>query len=176
MDTQTNRTALAVDAILGRTVALTYKAEHNEVHAEAGVRGAWYNYLMGHLASIGFNGDIDWCYEWTDGQHCIALEELSHADNAIHLATSIALDTTLMHGNDGWQYSWYVNHRTHCARTMLMGSYLMDATFAVAGIQKNGWRFVMPMLNTNAIHNTMHRLPRSVAAWNMGQPNSEQVA
>jgi hypothetical protein len=32
------------------------------------------------------------------------------------------------------------------------------------------------MLNTNAIHNTMHRLPRSVAAWNMGQPNSEQVA
>jgi len=176
LDTHPNRAALAVDAILGRTVRLTYKAERNEAHAEAGVRGEWYNHFMAHLASIGFNGSIDWCYEWTDGQHCVALEELSHPDNAIHLATSIALDTALMHGNDGWQYSWYVNHRTHCARTMLMGSYLMDATFVMAGDSKNGWRFVMPMLNTNAIHNTMHRLPRSVAAWNMGQPNSEQVA
>ena len=174
MDTQTDRAAITADAILGRAVMLAYNGTRNEVQIDA-IRGAWYQHFMGHLASIGFNGDIDWCYEWTNGRTCVALQELSHADNAVALVTSIALDKTMMHDNDGWLYTWYVRHRTHCARTMLMGSYLMDATFGVAGIQKNGWRFVMPMLDTTVMSNTAHRLPRNVAAWNMGQPASEQV-
>jgi len=131
---------------------------------------------MGHLASIGFNGDIDWCFEWDTDKHCVALQELSHADNAVALVTSIALDHRLMHHNDGWAYTWLTQFGMSCGQTMLKGAYLMDATFEVGDMRKTGWRLVMPMLNTSSMSNVMHHLPRNVAAWNANLPMTEQVA
>lgn len=176
MLTSRTQAAVAVDRILGRSVDLLLEegSSARRIHVPicGGGGGDWFTYFMGHLASIGFNGAIDWTFQWDGLNSCVALHELSHADSAVHFITSLALDPVMMHGNDGWVYSWYAQRNERPAQTMLKGSFLMDMEYAGS---KRGWRFVMPLLNTNRIYGYRHQLPASVQMWEMQTPTSEQV-
>ena len=176
MLTSRTQAAVAVDRILGRSVGLQLSegSAARKVHVPilGGEGEAWFTYFMGHLASIGYNGAIDWSFQWDGTNSCVSLHELSHADCAVHVITSIALDAKLMHGNYDWVYSWYVSRNEHPATTMLKGSYLMDMEYAGG---KRGWRYVMPLLNTNAIQGYRHQLPATVAQWEQQTPTAEQV-
>lgn len=134
---------------------------------------AWFRYFMSHLASIGYSGAIDWTFQWSGQNSCVSLHELSHADSAVHVITSIALDANLMYANDGWVYAWSAQRNgEHVGQTMLKGSYLMDMEYAGG---KRGWRFVMPLLNTNYIQGYRHQLPATVEQWQQQTPTAEQV-
>lgn len=168
--------AVAVDQILGRSVGLMLAEGSAGMRVHVPICGgngqAWFTYFMGHLASIGYSGSIDWTFQWDGQNSCVALHELAHADNAIAVITSIALDNEMMRGNDGWVYAWWASRNEHPAQTMLKGAYLMDMEYAG---WKRGWRFVMPLLNTNSIQPYRHQLPTTVEQWQQQTPTAEQV-
>ena len=151
------------DHLVGRAVHLRL-GDFAEVTI-ANVRTDWFRYFMSHLGSIGYTGKIDWTYEWTEGHHCVALWDLSHADNAIHFVTSVALDYTFARHNDGWAYSWYDLTSEHPSDTMLKGAYLTDIEVTVGNTPKRGWRFVMPLLNTDNIAGRRHGLPTHATSY-----------
>lgn len=176
MLTARTQAAVAVDRILGRDVGLQIADGTMGMRVHVPICGgngqAWFTYFMSHLASIGYSGAIDWTFQWSGQNSCVSLHELSHADSAIHIITSIALDKEMMRGNDGWVYAWWSQRREHPAQTMLKGSYLMDMEYAGG---KRGWRFVMPLLNTNHIQAYRHQLPATVEQWQAQTPAAEQV-
>lgn len=176
MLTARTQAAIAVDRILGRSVDLQIAdgTQAREVHIPicGGNGKAWFRYFMSHLASIGYSGAIDWGFQWDGTNSCVALHELSHADSAVHVITSIALDNNLMHVNDGWLYAWWSQRNEHVGQTMLKGSFLMDEEYAGG---KRGWRFVMPLLCTNHIRIYRHQLPATVEQWQQQTPTAEQV-
>lgn len=176
MLTARTQAAIAVDRILGRSVDLMLEegSAARRVHIPicGGSGGHWFTYFMGHLASIGYSGAIDWTFQWDGTNSCVALHELAHADSAVHVITSIALDNEMMRGNDGWVYAWWSQRNEHPAQTMLKGSFLMDEEYAGG---KRGWRFVMPLLCTNHIRIYRHQLPATVEQWQQQTPTAEQV-
>lgn len=175
MLTARTQAAVAVDRILGRSVGLQLSEGSAGMRVHVPICGgqgeAWFAYFMGHLASIGYSGAIDWTFQWDGRNSCVALHELAHADNAIHVVTSLALDHTL-NDNDGWAYSWWTQRNERPAQTMLKGSFLMDMEYAGG---KRGWRYVMPLLCTNAIQGYRHQLPATVEQWQQQTPVAEQV-
>ena len=181
MLTARTQAAVAVDRILGRDVGLQIAEGSAGMRVHVPICGgngqAWFKYFMSHLASIGYSGAIDWTFQWDGQNSCVSLHELSHADSAVHVITSIALDNNLMYVNDGWLYAWWSQRsgnsgNEHVGQTMLKGSYLIDMEYAGG---KRGWRFVMPLLNTNAIRPYRHQLPATVEQWQAQTPAAEQV-
>lgn len=176
----TQRAAIAADNLLGRRVVFHLQPHSNATALTCDWLGdLLYKHLMGLLASAGFDGRIDWTYEVDSSCTCIAIDEYSHADSAVHILQTIACDPVLSSTSaPDWTYSYWTRYlrmdsNITPAQHILSTAYLRTKHYywRTPGGTENteaGWQLVLPFADTSDLVRKRHRVPNNVLGWENG--------
>jgi len=123
----------------------------------------WYGSFMGMLASVNFTGEIEWTYEHTENNYCLALRNLSHVDSAVHIITTIALELS---ANNSWMQFFKESFGETVAQTLLRDAYMKDVDYNFDGVIKRGWQLVFPNIDTSLVNSVRNMVPRSLSQYN----------
>ena len=128
--------------------------------------GAWHTAFMNCLASINFQGEIEWTHNIDERTQCVALHSLSHPNDAVLLLTTFALELNHL---IGWFDSFEQCYGETVAQTLLRDAYLKDCDYPVVGYvepHKRGWTLVLANLDTLLINDVRHELPSTLSQYN----------
>jgi hypothetical protein len=148
-------------------VRLTLEGARQVRLADTGTpQGSWHNAFMNCLAGVSFQGEIEWTHNIDDATHCIALHSLTHANDAVLLLTTFALELNHL---VGWFDGFEQCYGETVAQTILRDAYLKDCNFPVEGYVapwKRGWSLVLANIDTSLIDGVRNQLPTTVAQYN----------